>query len=59
MTRREVDVSVSMSVVVDAETPIDARSKVARRVSQTINGIEGKTDGSAIGTRGGVEVSDD
>jgi len=55
---RSVDVDVSMQVVAEGESPHDARSTVASRVKEAIDGIEGKTPGVAVGTRGGEVVED-
>lgn len=59
MSEREVDVEVSFSVITEGYTPFEARSEVAQRVKEAIDGIEGKTDGIAVGTSGGEKVDDE
>jgi len=56
MTKREVDVTVDLSVIVEGDKPFDARKEVALRVKEAVEQIDGKTDGVAVGTRGGEEV---
>lgn len=53
MTERNVEVEASLSVRVDADRPIDARSEAAQRVKQALEEVEGKTPGIAVGTSDG------
>lgn len=58
MSRREVQVELSFSVIVDEDTPMAARSSVASQMSEVLNGIENRTEGSVVGTRGGAVVDE-